>query len=332
MMKKNLFCVNALAFCVILLGASVVTQAQNTRSWVSGTGSDANACSRTAPCQTFAGALGKTLAGGEINALDPGGFGPVTITKAITIDGGSEFSGITAAGTVNGVTITAGASDVVILRNLTINGQTASTPAGANGIKFTSGAALIVENCVVENFDDHNINFVPTAGLGAAGPHRLYVRNTSSVNSTNGAGIHTKTVAGDTIIAVVEGCSLDNNVAGVLAEDGTIATIRNSSATGRVGNTNVAVLPQTAFGFWVNADALPVQMNLVNCTASHCLSGLRSIGITPGSAIIRITGCQIFNNSFGLTNSATGQIISFGNNSVSGNGTNGAPTSAAALL
>lgn len=331
-MKKTLFLSKFLAFCAILLTAGAGAQAQNTRSWVSGVGSDANPCSRTAPCQTFAGAIGKTLAGGEINALDPGGFGPVTITKAITIDGGSEFAGITAAGTVNGVTINAGPTDVVVLRHLTINGQTASTPAGANGVKFTSGAALIIENCVIENFDDHNINFVPTGDLGAAGPHRLYVTNTSSVNSTNGAGIHTKTVAGDTIIAVVEGCSLNNNFTGFLAEDGTTATVRNTTANGRVGNTNVAVLPQSAFGFWVNADALPVQMNLVHCSASNCLSGVRSIGVVAGTAIIRMSGCDVFNNAFGLTNSASGQIISFGNNNVSGNGADGAPTSVVAPL
>jgi hypothetical protein len=326
-MKKTLFWLNLLAVCAILMTAAVAVEAQNTRSWVSGVGNDANACSRTAPCATFAGALVKTLAGGEINALDEGGFGPVTINKAITIDGGSSFAGITAAGTVNGVTVAAGNTDVVVLRRLTINGQTASTPAGANGVRFNSGAALIIEDCVIENFDDHNINFVPTGGLGASGPHRLYIKNTSSINSTNGAGVHTKTVAGDTIVAVIENCSLNNNVAAVLAEDGTVATIRGTTATGRVGNTNIAVLPQASFGFWVNADALPVEMNVIDSSATNCLTGIRSIGVAIGSAIIRLSGSQVLNNTFGLSNSATGQIISFGNNAISGNGTNGAPTS-----
>ena len=63
--------------------------AQATRTWISGVGDDANPCSRTAPCKTFAGAISKTAEGGEINALDPGGYGAVTITKSITIDGGS---------------------------------------------------------------------------------------------------------------------------------------------------------------------------------------------------------------------------------------------------
>jgi hypothetical protein len=326
-MQKSKFLVNLVALCVLSLGATIAVQAQNSRSWVASTGSDANNCLRATPCATFQGALAKTLAGGEINAVDEGGFGPVTINKAITIDGGTAFAGITAAGTVNGVTITAGNTDVIVLRRLTINGQSASTPAGANGIRFNSGAALIVEDCVIENFDDHNINYVPTAGLGAQGPHRLYIRNTSSVNSTNGAGIHTKTVAGDTIVAVIENCSLNNNQSAVMAEDGTIITIRNSTASGRVGNTNVAVLPQASFGFFVNSDALPVEMNVISSSATNCLTGIRSIGVAVGSAIIRLSDSQVLNNSFGLTNSANGQIISFGDNVISGNGVNGAPTS-----
>jgi hypothetical protein len=191
---------------------------------------------------------------------------------------------------------------------------------------------LIIEDCVIENFDDHNINFVPTGALGAPGPHRLYVRNTSSSNSTNGAGVHTKTAGADLIVALIENCTFSNNVAGVLAEDGTIATIRKTTASGRVGNPNVVVFPQSSFGFWVNADALPVQMNLSDSSATNCLVGVRSIGVAVGSAIIRISNTQVFNNSFGLSNSPVGQIISFGNNSVSGNMTNGAPTSAVAPL
>src|ERR1700724_221592 len=96
-------------------------QAQATRTWVSGVGDDVNPCSRTAPCKTFPGAISKTAAGGEIDCLDPGGFGVVTITKSIVIDCDSGTGGILSA-SVNGVVINANAaSDFVILRNLTIN-------------------------------------------------------------------------------------------------------------------------------------------------------------------------------------------------------------------
>src|SRR5438046_8447813 len=113
---------------LILLGAVFVAfsqassaYAQATRTWVSGVGDDANPCSRTAPCKTFAGAISKTAAGGEIDCLDPGGFGAVTITKSITIDCGTNAGGILNAGT-NGVIVNAGTSDKVVLRNLVIQG------------------------------------------------------------------------------------------------------------------------------------------------------------------------------------------------------------------
>src|SRR2546423_14193347 len=96
--------------------ATAPAHAQATRTWVSGGGDDVNPCSRTAPCKTFAGAISKTAAGGEINIVDPGGFGAVTITKSITIDGGGSFASVLAAGT-NGINVSAGPSDVVVLRN-----------------------------------------------------------------------------------------------------------------------------------------------------------------------------------------------------------------------
>src|SRR6201990_662492 len=121
--------------------ASAPAHAQATRTWVSGVGDDVNPCSRTAPCKTFAGAISKTADKGEIDCLDPGGFGTVTITKNITIDGttGAGFGSILAAGT-NGVNVNDGATATpntitVALRNLSING--AST--GFDGIRFVAG-------------------------------------------------------------------------------------------------------------------------------------------------------------------------------------------------
>ena len=102
---------------VVLLGTAFMS-AQASRTWVSGVGDDANPCSRTAPCKTFAGAISKTAAGGEIDALDPAGYGAVTITKAITIDGGGgQVASVLVSGT-NGIVVQAGVSDTVILRNL----------------------------------------------------------------------------------------------------------------------------------------------------------------------------------------------------------------------
>src|SRR5688572_11878090 len=117
-MKKICFALVSVA--VVLFGASAAS-AQATRTWVSGVGNDVNPCSRTAPCKTFAGALIKTAAGGEISVLDPGGFGTVTINKAITINGDGSLGGILAT-LVNGVVINAGVNDKIVLRNLSING------------------------------------------------------------------------------------------------------------------------------------------------------------------------------------------------------------------
>jgi hypothetical protein len=123
-----------LSVVVVLLGTTML-YGQASRTWVSGVGDDANPCSRTAPCKTFAGAISKTAAGGEIDAMDPAGYGAVTITKAITIDGGGgQVASVLVSGT-NGIVVQAGPSDVVILRNLRING----IGTGINGIRFLSG-------------------------------------------------------------------------------------------------------------------------------------------------------------------------------------------------
>src|SRR3569832_2112323 len=102
--------------------AAGAASAQATRTWVSGVGDDANPCSRTAPCKTFAGAISKTAAGGEIDALDPAGFGAFTITKAITVDGGGGGVAGVLASAGNGINVNAGGTDVVTLRNLSIDG------------------------------------------------------------------------------------------------------------------------------------------------------------------------------------------------------------------
>src|SRR5205823_1437901 len=119
------------AFCVFLLLVTSTAFAQATRTWVSGVGDDVNPCSRTAPCKTFSVAIGKTAAGGEIDVLDPGGFGAVTITKAITIDGHNTMTSVLASGT-NGVLINAGANDVVTLRGLSITAPN----NGLVGVKY----------------------------------------------------------------------------------------------------------------------------------------------------------------------------------------------------
>src|SRR5580700_6832930 len=115
--------------------ATAPANAQATRTWVSSAGNDANPCSRTFPCLTWAGAIAQTAAGGEIDALDPGGFGAVTITKAITLDGGGgQVASVLAAGGSVGIDVQAGPNDVVIIRNMRINGLLQTPSPGLYGI------------------------------------------------------------------------------------------------------------------------------------------------------------------------------------------------------
>src|SRR6185312_11086357 len=166
-------------FAVVLLWAGLAG-AQASRTWVSGVGDDANPCSRTAPCKTFAGAISKTAAGGEIDALDPAGYGAVTITKAITIDGGGgQVASVLVAGT-NGIVVQAGPSDVVILRNLRING----IGTGINGIRFLAGKDLNVENCYIFGFTTNGID----VALNQATTASVHVLS-SVIKQVGGVGI-----------------------------------------------------------------------------------------------------------------------------------------------
>ena len=175
-LRRILFSLAAFA-AVVSLGAGAA-QAQATRTWVSGVGDDANPCSRTAPCKTFAGAISKTAAGGEINCLDPGGFGGVTITKAITIACEGVTAGVLVSGT-NAIVVQAGPSDNVTLRGLDINGF----GTGINGIRFLAGKALIVDNCQIYEFTTNGID----VALGASGAS-VSVKDTR-INNLGGVGI-----------------------------------------------------------------------------------------------------------------------------------------------
>ncbi|HTS03022.1 MAG TPA: hypothetical protein VMN04_10900, partial [Thermoanaerobaculia bacterium] len=172
-----------LALSVVLLSLAVVSgaaRAQATRTWVSGVGDDANPCSRTAPCKTFAGAISKTAASGEIDVLDPGGFGAVTITKSITIDGGSGIAGVLVSGT-NGIVINVASTDVVTIRNIDFEGL----GTGLTGILFLGGGALHVYNVTIRDFSSSStgvgIGFTPSSGNS-----KLFVSRSSIQNCRGG--------------------------------------------------------------------------------------------------------------------------------------------------
>jgi hypothetical protein len=148
--------------------AASPASAQATRTWVSGVGDDVNPCSRTAPCKTLAGAISKTATGGEINAIDSGAYGAVTITKSITIDLSEAQAGVLHSAGTSGVLINVPAGDVV-LRNLDINGTGAGAVAcpgatGANGVRVVSARSVLVEDTKISNSTTAGVAVVPSAG------------------------------------------------------------------------------------------------------------------------------------------------------------------------
>lgn len=314
-MSKFRFTLNILALAIFTLTVASVAQAQATRTWVSGVGDDVNPCSRTAPCKTYAGAISKTATNGEISTLDPGGFGAVTITKGITIDGtaGQGFGSILASG-VSGVIVndslsaTPGAA-VVTLRNLSING--ASTTAGS-GIRFISGKALIVEDCDIFGF----LGTASPAGRGisvelTAGPKNVYIKDTNITNCTIGVRITTTT---SFVAAVLDNVNIDATgdqtagTTGVELGNGGFAVVRDSSiARFQNGINNTAANSGArVFGstFFSNATAINVGATAGQISSSQFSSNGTAIALAGGSII---TGCD---NFFGNnTNDVTGGAL-----------------------
>jgi hypothetical protein len=280
---------------ISLLMVASFAHAQATRTWVSGVGDDVNPCSRTAPCKTFAGAIPKTAANGEIDALDDGGFGAVTITKGIKIDGGGHHASILASGT-NGVVINAGATDRIILRRIDING-TSNTSPGLRGIRFLAGAALYVENCRIENFSQ--------AGIVLEGPGSLFVTDTT-ISDAAGGGIDIAPATG-AALGTIDGVHVHASAFGIRATGGVTAMVRNSTVAGSAGD-----------GFW--SDLAPAQMSIDGSVATQNLRGVRA----SNGGIIRLSGVSIINNTIiGLLAETDGTIFSFRDNVIVANGQNG---------
>jgi hypothetical protein len=268
---------------------------------VSGVGDDANPGSRTAPCKTFAGAISKTAAGGEIDCIDPGGFGAVTITKAITIDGNGTFASILGSGT-NGIVVNAGAADVITIRNISINGA----GTGLNGIRFLAGGTLHIENCVIFNFSQKGVDFEP------AGVSKLFIKDTIIRNNNvavNGGAVFLKPGAVGSVAAKMDGVRMDGNLFGIRAEARSTLALRDSSVSG-----------SSTFGIFAVGGAVNVEQSMID--------GNTGFGIQVGGAagsVIRISNVTVVNNGTGLSSSG-GPLESFGNNRVVGNTTDGVPT------
>jgi len=177
--------------------------AQATRTWVSGVGDDANPCSRTAPCKTFAGAISKTAPAGEINVLDPGGFGAVTITKSITIRSDHIEAGVLVSGT-NGIVVSAGPSDVVVLEGLDFQGL----GTGLNGVTVLSGATVYVVRCTIKGFSQNAVNMGSTTS-GA----RVFIKDSTLLQNGGGLKVQGNGVGNVGTVAntVIDNSTSNNN-------------------------------------------------------------------------------------------------------------------------
>jgi hypothetical protein len=302
--RIGLFAVAGAAF---LCFQASPAEAQATRTWVSGVGDDANPCSRTAPCKTFAGAISKTAAGGEINCLDPGGFGAVTITKAMTISCQYTEGGALAGG--NGIVVNAGPTDAVYIRGLDIFGVNPPT----NGIRFVAGGSLHIEDCVIRRFNAANsfgISFAP----GAAS--RLYITNTLIADNGNGAtggGILIDPgAAGNARVSISNVRVLNNANEGIFVDmtgstgGGVHVTIDDSLLAGNVNGLRVLV-PAGAHGTTVTlADS-----TVVNNTGT----GL----ITDGSlATMLVSNTTISGNNNGVSRLNASNMRTYGDNRLHG--------------
>jgi hypothetical protein len=292
---------------LVAFAVSAPAHAQATRTFVSGVGNDADPCSRTAPCKTFAGAISKTFINGEIDCLDPGGFGAVTITKSITLDCTATLGSILASGT-NGIVINipVNANDpfrTVRIRGLSINGTGASgtigTRTGLKGISISQAATVIIEDTVISDFTLQGVadNRTTTGG-------KLFVRN-SVIRDVTGAGILAAGAATNTVS--IENVHLINNGFGLATATGNRVGITRSVFA---GNTSAGV--EGDVGSQIGLDSANVTGNNVGVQNAGTLS---------------MSNSQISFNSTGFS----GATSSFGNNRIFGNGAVGTvPTLGAA--
>jgi hypothetical protein len=267
-------------------------------------GDDANPCSRTAPCKTWPGAISKTAAGGEIDALDPGGFGTVTITKSITLDGGGgQVASILSSPGVNGVNVSAAATDVIILRNLRINGA-----GGATGVAINTAARVIIEKCDIFGFATSGVTAAPSSATTV----NVKIQETTINNSA--VGLSAKPTGGATVNVSVDHSWLDSNTGGGLKADGTgggpvNVAINDSSLSLNASNGANAV----------SGPSGNVTMDLMRVTlAKNGGAGVQA-NISGGGTSSVTVGASILSNNGTAWQALNGaSLLSYQNNQVTG--------------
>jgi Right handed beta helix region len=302
-----------MAVGLALVGIISITpaQAQATRTFVSPTGNDAAACSLAAPCRTFLAAYALTNAGGEIAVLGTAGYGPLTISKAISIVNGGGFeAGVSVPSSGIGITINATTNDAVSLRGLTIDGA----GVGATGIKFNTGKSLTVENCVIRHMTGDGIEDFSTTATSA-----LTVSNSLVADNSSNGIILAPTGSATAVFNRVE---VNNNaihgilVAGIdSAGTNTVNATVSESVAARNGNDG--------FFSTTTLNNAPTSVMVFHSVAANNGTGVETNGT---GATLRLANSIVTGNASGWVASG-GAVLSDGDNTIEGNGANqGAPT------
>jgi hypothetical protein len=317
-MNKFRCTIKVLAIAIFMFAFASLAQAQADRTWVSGVGDDANPCSRTAPCKTFAGSISKTIAGGEINCLDSGGFGAVTITKSITIKCEGVIGGIAAAG-VSAITINDAGSGtpgtaIVTLSGLDLEGL----GSGVNGINFISGGTLHVHKTQIRNFrasgsGGNGISFTPSSGTPELYVADSYITDNGSPTTTG--GILIKPTGSASVMVTVNRTQVENNAVGIRVDTssttGTIrGVVRDSMVSGSTNNGITAVSTATVATLMVD------HVSVVGNNFGLVVNGLNATLIANNTSVTA-------NNTGLFVNVAGGKLVSYRNNAVDFNAVNG---------
>ena len=289
---------------VLFLALSGTSHAQATRTWVSGVGDDANPCSRTAPCKTFAAAISKTATAGEINCIDGGGFGALTISKSISIICSSTEAGVLVSGT-DGIQINAGPNDVVHLSGLDIEGL----GTGLSGVDIIQAGEVHIDNSTIQGFTVAGI-YVEPSGTSVT----VDVTN-SIISGNSGSGIRNKPSGGTSVMMTIDHAIVSKNGGDGIMANGTLTT----------GSVNVAVRDGVAA--FNNGCGFIAYSNGANATVlldGGIVQGNGTGILASGSgATVYFERSIINGNTTGVSQTSPGTALSYGSNSIVGNHSNG---------
>ncbi|HEY0428263.1 MAG TPA: hypothetical protein VGC76_10815 [Pyrinomonadaceae bacterium] len=302
-MNKYRFAIQAFVLVNLFFVFSAIADAQSARTWVSGVGDDLNPCSRSAPCKTFAVTITRTSVGGEINCIDPGGFGAVTITKSVTIDcedTQGTISATVSTGIIVNITDPADTAKTVRLRGLSINGF----GTGTIGVKVIAGNKLVLEQVVIDGFTSHGVSIQTSSGAFS------FVAKDTTIRNNTGNGINTFLTGAATTTVSVEDSLLIFNGIGLNQGSATTGTIKNSGITNNT--TGIQASSSTSI------------LGVKDCVIAHNGTGI----LAGSSAVIRIGSNIITANTTGLSGS---NIYTWDGNFVEGNTTNGSNNGGAAV-